>query len=148
MCRNFSVEEVVAEAVLARNTHLTYGGKTAAEIMRGHSPTDDIHNENMNPPQLCGQADMEGYVPATLEDRRDFRIREEALKAYLKARQSMDIRRDPAARMQPSQGCFKHGESIWYWEKDMNKIRGGEWIRGRVQAVDGNSFRFAMPAGH
>merc|ERR1712078_78935 len=63
-------------------------------------------------------------------------IQREALKAHLEARQRVDIRRDLVARLRPSDGPFEAGQSIWYWDRDMSKIRGGEWLASRVIAYD------------
>ena len=41
-----------------------------------------------------------------------------------------------AARLTPSDGPNEAGQAIWYWGRDPNKIRGGEWIRGRVVSDD------------
>ena len=59
-------------------------------------------------------------------------VRDLAQRAHLEARQSLDIRRDLAQRMRASEGPFTAGQSIWYWNRDMSKIRGGEWLKGKV----------------
>ena len=59
-------------------------------------------------------------------------LRTESLKAHLEARQRVDIRRDLVAKLRPSDGVFQPGQSVWYWDRDMSKLRGGEWIASRV----------------
>jgi len=63
-------------------------------------------------------------------------IQTEALKAHLEARQRTDIRRDLVAKLRSSDGPFEPGQSIWYWDRDLSKIRGGEWLASRVLAYD------------
>eukprot|EP00975_Prorocentrum_lima_P017254 3649644-Prorocentrum_lima.AAC.1 len=50
-----------------------------------------------------------------------------AQKAHLEARQRVDIRRDLASRLLPS--------DVWYWDKDTPKLRSGQWRRARVLSV-------------
>ena len=51
--KDFIVEEAVGHAEMARNTTLTYGGRSCAEILKGNAPIDNVfHNENYNPAQL------------------------------------------------------------------------------------------------
>ena len=66
----------------------------------------------------------------------DQAVRDLAIKAHLAARQRVDLRRDLAQRLQPSHGPFTAGESIWYWDRDMSRLRGGEWIRSRVVSYE------------
>ena len=67
-------------------------------------------------------------------------IRDEAQKAHLEARQRVDIRRDLAQRLRPSDGPFDPGQSVWYWDRDQSKLRGGEWLHARVVALDPVSY--------
>ena len=41
-------------------------------------------------------------------------LQKEALKAHLESRQRMDLRRDLAKKLRPSDGPFDPGQSIWY----------------------------------
>ena len=66
--------------------------------------------------------------------KRDQLVRKLAQQAHLEARQSEDIRRDLAGRFRHSEGPFEPGTSVWYWDRDASKIRGGEWIRSKVLA--------------
>eukprot|EP00973_Karenia_brevis_P003984 548700-Karenia_brevis.AAC.1 len=83
----------------------------------GHPPDDIIQLENMNPQQLGNEDHAEVLL--------DRKVEELARKVYQEARQRVDIRRDLAQRLRPPEGPFREGESIWYWHKDPNKIRGG-----------------------
>ena len=61
-------------------------------------------------------------------------VRNLTQKAHLEARQRVDIRRDLAQRIRSSDGPFKPGQSVWYWDRDMSKLRGGEWKKARVNS--------------
>ncbi len=66
------------------------------------------------------------------KEKLDTVLRDEAMKAHLEARQRTDLRRDLVQRLRPSDGPFELGQSVWYWDRDMSKLRGGEWIRTRI----------------
>ena len=119
-----SSREVLAKACWARNQSLTYGGRCPLEIWHGRPVPDIPDIENLLPPQLA--------APVGSDDRLDIVLRELALKTHQEARQRVDIRRDLAARLLHSDGPFHPGEGIWYWDRDMSKIRGGEWIKAKV----------------
>ena len=55
------------------------------------------------------------------DEKRDSFIKDEAIKAHLEARQRVDIRRDLAQKLRPSDGPFEAGQSIWYWDRDQSK---------------------------
>ena len=124
--RHITVRMMFNRAAWARNIALTYGGKCPLEIAFGRRPPDALNIENMTPEQFSTE-------PAR-DERTEQWLKDEAIKAHLEARQRVDIRRDLAARLLPSHGPFVAGEGIWYWDRDMSKIRGGEWIRSRVIA--------------
>ena len=94
----------------------------------GRRPPDILCIENMLPHQLA-------IEPSTQQKVSEL-VQREALKSHLEARQRVDIRRDLVARLRPSDGPFEAGQSIWYWDRDMSKIRGGEWLASRVIAYD------------
>eukprot|EP00973_Karenia_brevis_P077017 10694832-Karenia_brevis.AAC.1 len=82
----------------------------------------------MNPQQMANEDHAEVLL--------DRKVGELARRAYQEARQRVDIRRDLTQRLRPSEGPLQEGESIWYWHKDLNKIRGGIWRKSRVVALD------------
>ena len=60
-----------------------------------------------------------------------------ATEAHMKARQRLDLRRDLSAKLLQSHTVhLQVGQNIWYWDRDMTKIRGGEWLRGKVLEFD------------
>ena len=65
------------------------------------------------------------------EDRIDRIVRKLALKSHLEARQAEDLRLDLAKHVRPSDGPFKSGDRVFFWDKDPSKIKDqGRWIRG------------------
>ena len=96
-------------------TPLTYGGKAPLELAFGRRPVDVITVENSTPSQLTaefGQSDVLAQQTRRL-----------AMEAYLKARQSEDLRRDIASSLHFSDGPFQVGDKIWYWKEDPSKIK-------------------------
>ena len=126
--REVSVRHLIGRACWARNSTVTYGGKTPAEMALGRRPPDILNLENMLPRQLATEPSVQQRLTEVVET--------EALKAHLEARQRVDIRRDLVARLRPSDGPFEAGQSVWYWDRDMSKVRGGEWIASRVISYD------------
>jgi len=57
------------------------------------------------------------------------------MQAHLEARQREDLRRDLAQRLRAHPGPYQPGEGVWYWDRDQNKIRGGEWRKAKVVSV-------------
>ena len=56
----------------------------------------------------------------------DRALQQLALRAHLEARQALDLQKDLAAKIRPSMKTeFASGDSVWYWDRDANKIRGG-----------------------
>jgi len=119
-----TVRQILSRAVWARNLSLTYGGKCPLEIFSGQRPPDVIDPENSLPEQLTATLPTDARIDLVLKDL--------AQKAHTEARQSLDIRRDLAVRLRHSEGPFKDGQSVWYWQRDMSKLRDGKWIRSRV----------------
>ena len=63
-------------------------------------------------------------------------LRTLAMKSYLEAKQSDDLRRDISARLQLSDGPFYPGDKIYYWTEDKSKVKSdgthsGKWIKGK-----------------
>ena len=70
-------------------------------------------------------------------------LRTLAMKSYLEAKQSDDLRRDISARLQLSDGPFYPGDKIYYWTEDKSKVKSdgthsGKWIKGKVISSDGS----------
>ena len=61
-----------------------------------------------------------------------------AMDAYMQVRQRIGIQRDLLSNLKSSPGDFSIGESIWYWNRDLAKIRGGEWLKGKVLQYEPN----------
>ena len=120
---------LLQDAANSRNYNLTYGGVTPIEMAIGRRPPDIIQTENMDVAQLHTDAP---YGEPLLELR--MRL---ATEAHMKARQRLDLRRDLSAKLlQSHTGVLQVGQNIWYWDRDMTKIRGGEWLRGKVLEFD------------
>ena len=82
--------------------------------------------ENASPTQLS--------EPEDPDQLRDVVIQRLAIKAHLEAQQMQDLRKDLARRLRPSEGPFKAGDKVFYWDQDRAKIKSGHWLRGRVVA--------------
>ena len=56
-----------------------------------------------------------------------------ALQSHIAARQAEDLRQDLARKIKPSEGPFLPGTRVFYWDKDISKVKDtGKWIKGRV----------------
>ena len=62
-----------------------------------------------------------------------------AQEAHLQARQRLDLRRDLAAKLLPSHGPLEVNEAVWYWARDMSKIRGGHWLKAKILSTEYDS---------
>ena len=69
----------------------------------------------MTPAQLLTEA------PAP--ERQIEALRSLAMRKFLEARQSDDLRRDIASKLQLSDGPFFPGDKIYYWTEDKSKIK-------------------------
>eukprot|EP00439_Symbiodinium_sp_Y106_P053545 s4190_g7.t1 len=59
------------------------------------------------------------------------------LAAY-EARQSLDLRKDLARRVMPSDGPYQKGDRVFVWHKDESKKKSeGAWVRGIVVSQEG-----------
>ena len=102
----------------------TFGGVSPLEMAFGRRPADLLYPENMTPEQLMASLPSpEKNIDA---------LRTLAMKSYLEAKQSDDLRRDISARLQLSDGPFCPGDKIYYWTEDKS------WIKGKVISSDGS----------
>ena len=68
------------------------------------------------------------------------------MRKFLGAKQSDDLRRDIASKLQLSDGPFFPGDKIYCWAEDKSKIKsdgshGEKWIKGKLVSVDGSMVR-------
>ena len=97
-CNPFTFGMLLRMASLTRNSMVTFGGVTPLEMAFGRRPPDIIGVDNADPAQLTAEVPRsEVSIEAT---------RKIAMKAYLEARQSEDLRRDIASRLQFTDGPF------------------------------------------
>ena len=135
LCNPFTFGMLLRMASLARNSMVTFGGVTPWEMAFGRRPPDVISVDNADPAQLTSEVPRnEVSVEAT---------RKIAMKAYLEAGQSEDLRRDIASKLQFSDGPFFPGDKIYYWNPNALKVksyggRSSSWIKGKVVSQDGS----------
>ena len=105
-CNPFTFGMLLRMASLTRNSMVTFGGVTPLEMAFGRRPPDIIGVDNADPAQLTAEVPRsEVSIEAT---------RKIAMKAYLEARQSEDLRRDIASKLQFTDGPFFPGDKIFY----------------------------------
>ena len=127
--------QLLRQASLARNSMVTFGGVSPLEMAFGRRPADLLYPENMTPEELTASLPSpEKNIDA---------LRTLAMKSYLEAKQSDDLRRDISARLQLSDGPFYPGDKIYYWTEDKSKVKSdgthsGKWIKGKVISSDGS----------
>ena len=115
LCNPFSFRVLLRMACQARNSMVTFGGVTPLELAFGRRPADVIGVDTADPAQLTAEVPShEVTIEAT---------RRVAMKAYLEARQSEDLRRDIASKLQFSDGPFYPGDKIYYWNPAAGKIK-------------------------
>ena len=119
---NVTYKQLLRQATLARNSMVTHGGVTRIELVFGRRPADVQSIENMTPPQLTSE------VPEP--ERQIVAMRTLAMKKYLEARQSDDLRRDISTRLQLSDGNKSKIKS--------DGSHSGKWIEGKVISCDGS----------
>ena len=132
---NITYRQLLRQACISRNTMITHGGVTPVELAFGRRPADLTAIANMTPAQLTSEA------PAP--ERQIEALRSLAMQKFLEARQSDDLRRDIASKLQLSDGPFFPGDKVFYWTEDKSKIKsdgthGGKWIKGKLISVDGS----------
>ena len=72
------------------------------------------------------------------EDRTTLDLQRIAMRAHQEARQSLDLRRDLARRVMPSDGPYQKGDRVFVWHKDESKKKSeGVWVRGIVVPQEG-----------
>jgi len=84
--------------------------KTLVELVFGRKPRDIVTIDNSSLEQLS--------VPVTELDLMDQTFQQLAMKSCLEARQRADLRRDIAARLRPTEGHFRPGDRVYYWQID------------------------------
>ena len=105
-------------------------GYSPFEIATGRRPPDLFHVETSSPERLPAN-------PAE-EDRTTLDLQRVALRAHQEVRQSLDLRKDLARRVMPSDGPYKKGDRMFVWHKDESTMKSeGIWIRGNVVSQEG-----------
>ena len=132
---NITYKQLLRQACISRNTMVTHGGVTPIELAFGRRPADITAIELRNPAQLTTEA------PAP--ERQIEALRSLAMRKFLEAKQSDDLRRDIASKLQLSDGPFFPGDKVNFWTEDKSKIKsdgshGGKWIKGKLVSVDGS----------
>ena len=108
-----TVRQAVKEVVLARNCQLTVSGYSPLEIATGRRPPDLFDVETSTPEQLSADPPE--------EDRTMLQLQRIALRAHQEARQALDLRKDIARRVMPSEGPYSLGDKVFVWMKDESK---------------------------
>ena len=125
-----TVRQAVKKVAWARNCQLTVSGYSPLEIATGRRPPDLLDVETCSPEQLS--------VDPSSEDRTTLELQRIALRAHQEARQAIDLRKDLARRVMPSDGPYKKGDRVFVWHKDESKKKSeGVWVRGVVVSQEG-----------
>ena len=132
---NITYKQLLRQACISRNTMVTHGGVTPIQLAFGRRLADLTAIENMTPAQLTTEA------PAP--ERQIEALRSLAMRKFLEAKQSDDLRRDIASKFQLSDGPLFPGDRVYYWTEDKSKIKsdgshGGKWIKGMLVSIDGS----------
>ena len=112
---NITYKQLLRQACISRNTMVTHGGVTPIELAFGRRPVDITTIELVNPAQLTTEA------PAP--ERQIEALRSLGMRKFLEAKQSDDLRRDIASKLQLSDGPFFPGDKVYYWTEDKSKIK-------------------------
>ena len=126
-----TVRQAVKQVAWARNCHLTVSGYSPLEIATGSRPPDLFDVETSTPEQLSAN-------PSD-EDRTTLELQRIAMRAHQEARQSLDLRKDLARRVMPSDGPYHKGDKgdrVFVWHKDESKKK-YVWVRGIVVSQEG-----------
>ena len=105
-----TVRQAVKKVVWARNCQLTVSGYSPLEIATGRRPPDLFDVETSTPEELSSEPPE--------EDRTMLQLQRIALKAHQEARQAMDLCKDLARRVMPSDGPYSPGDKVFVWMKD------------------------------
>ena len=125
-----TVRQAVKKVAWARNCQLTVSGYSPLEIATGRRPPDLLDVETCSPEQLS--------VDPSSEDRTTLELQRIALRAHQEARQAIDLRKDLARRVMPSDGPYRKGDRVFVWHKDESKKKSeGVWVRGVVVSQEG-----------
>ena len=125
-----TVRQAVKKVVWARNCQLTVSGYSPLEIATGRRPPDLFDVETSTPEQLSAEPPE--------EDRTMLQLQRIALRAHQEARQALDLRKDIARRVMPSDGPYSLGDKVFVWMKDESKKKAeGIWVRGKVVSQEG-----------
>ena len=108
-----TVRQAVKKVAWARNCQLTVSGYSPLEIATGRRPPDLFDVETCSREQLS--------VEPASEDRTTLELQRIALRAHQEARQAIDLRKDLARRVMPSDGPYKKGDRVFVWHKDESK---------------------------
>ena len=100
-----TVRQAVKKVAWARNCQLTVSGYSPLEIATGRRPPDLLDVETCSPEQLS--------VNPSSEDRTTLELQRIALRAHQEARQAIDLRKDLARRVMPSDGPYKKGDRVF-----------------------------------
>ena len=112
---DFTYQQLLRQASIARNSMVTFGGVTPMELAFGRRPADLMTPENTNPAQISAEVPTpEKGIQA---------LRTLATKKFLEATQSDDLRKDIASHLSLSDGPFFPGDKIYYWAEDKSKIK-------------------------
>ena len=125
-----TVRQAVKKVAWARNCQLTVSGCSPLEIATGRRPPDLFDVETSTPEQLSANPPE--------EDRTTLDLQRIAMRAHQEARQSIDLRKDLARRVMPSDGPYQKGDRVFVWHKDESKKKSeGVWVRGTVISQEG-----------
>ena len=80
-------------------------------------------------------------MPVSSLEQMDQTVQKLAMKSYLEARQSADLRRDITSRLLPTDGPFTASDRVYYWQVDKSKMKhgatSGRWFKARVLSQEG-----------
>ena len=85
------------------------------EIAAGRRPPDLFDVETGTPEQLSAEPPE--------EDRTMLQLQRIALRAHQEARQALDLSKDIARRVMPSDGPYSLGDKVFVWMKDESKSK-------------------------
>ena len=126
----YTVRQAVKKVAWARNCQLTVSGYSPLEIATGRRPPDLFDVETSTPEQLSANPSP--------EDRTTLDLQRIAMRAHQEARQSLDLWKDLARRVMPSDGPYQKGDRVFVWHKDESKKKSeGVWVRGIVVSQEG-----------